>query len=229
MSMIDVYTTSWIANANVGQRPGIHFSALSYAFGVGDNAGGTGDGYSTRALTIASTTEVGIGTTTPWGKLSVTQTGTAGAPAFIVEDSASPDTTPFIIDQTGNVGIGTTSPSTKLEINNSMAFTSEHNQTSSSNAVTVDWTTGNYQQINTLTEDTTITFVAPNNKKAVGQLQIRFVMDGVGGYNVTWPASVKWPGGTAPTLTMFAGTSDIIGFWYDGTNYYNNYTMLDVR
>ncbi|MBU3901415.1 hypothetical protein KKF25_02115, partial [Patescibacteria group bacterium] len=47
---------------------------------------------------------VGIGTTTPWGKLSVTQTGTAGAPSFIVEDSASPDTTPFIIDQTGNVG-----------------------------------------------------------------------------------------------------------------------------
>lgn len=174
-----------------------------------------------------STGNIGIASSTPYAKLSVTNTGTQ--PSFVVEDSTSPDSSPFIIDASGNVGIGTTTPSTKLEINNSLAFTSEHNQTSASNAVTVDWTTGNYQQINTLTEDTTITMVAPNNKKAVGQLQLRFVMDGVGGYTVTWPATVKWPGGTAPTLTMFAGTSDIFGFWFDGTNYYNNYTMMDVR
>ncbi|MDO8590345.1 MAG: hypothetical protein Q7R69_03725, partial [bacterium] len=63
-----------------------------------------------------STGTVGIGTTTPWGKLSITQTGTGGAPAFIVEDIASPDSSPFIIDQTGNVGIGTTSPAALLSV-----------------------------------------------------------------------------------------------------------------
>jgi hypothetical protein len=41
--------------------------------------------------------------------LRITQTGTGNA--FVVEDSASPDATPFVIDASGNVGIGTSSPS----------------------------------------------------------------------------------------------------------------------
>ncbi len=64
----------------------------------------TGGDYS--GTLIAS--NVGIGTTTPWGKLSVTNSGSG--PSFIVEDDTSPDSTPFVIDATGNVGIGTASP-----------------------------------------------------------------------------------------------------------------------
>ena len=64
----------------------------------------------------ASSDNVGVASTTPWGKLSATQTGTGGNPAFIVEDSASPDTTPFIINQDGNVGIGTAAPGTFLQV-----------------------------------------------------------------------------------------------------------------
>ena len=66
----------------------------------------------TTASTFAG--NVGIGTTTPWGKLSVTNTGTG--PSFVVEDSASPDTTPFLIDASGNVGIGTASPGANLDV-----------------------------------------------------------------------------------------------------------------
>ena len=60
---------------------------------------------------------LGIASSTPWAKLSVTNTGTG--PSFIVEDSTSPDTTPFIIDASGNVGIGTASSGRKLEISHS--------------------------------------------------------------------------------------------------------------
>jgi hypothetical protein len=49
-------------------------------------------------------------TTTAGPKLSVTTIGSN--PSFVVEDSTSPDTTPFIIDASGNVGIGTALPST---------------------------------------------------------------------------------------------------------------------
>jgi hypothetical protein len=46
--------------------------------------------------------------------LRITQTGTGNA--FVVEDSASTDATPFVIDASGNVGIGTSSPSSELHI-----------------------------------------------------------------------------------------------------------------
>lgn len=47
--------------------------------------------------------------------LRITQTGTGKA--LVVEDSANPDATPFVIDASGNVGIGTSSPAYTLDIN----------------------------------------------------------------------------------------------------------------
>tara|TARA_R110000823_G_C15936572_1_gene500002 strand:- start:145 stop:777 length:633 start_codon:yes stop_codon:yes gene_type:complete len=46
--------------------------------------------------------------------LTITQTGAGNA--FVVEDSASPDSTPFVVDASGNVGIGTTSPVKPLTV-----------------------------------------------------------------------------------------------------------------
>ena len=63
---------------------------------------------------------VGIGTSTPWGKFSVTNTGTG--PSFIVEDSTSPDSTPFIVDASGKVGIGTTTPNNTIQVANLIDF-----------------------------------------------------------------------------------------------------------
>lgn len=46
--------------------------------------------------------------------LRITQTGAGNA--LVVEDSANPDATPFVIDNGGNVGIGTSSPGAKLDV-----------------------------------------------------------------------------------------------------------------
>lgn len=46
--------------------------------------------------------------------LTITQTGAGNA--LVVEDSTSPDSTPFVVTGAGNVGIGTNSPSTKLAV-----------------------------------------------------------------------------------------------------------------
>jgi hypothetical protein len=51
--------------------------------------------------------------------VSITQTG--AGPALLVEDSASTDSTPFVIDASGNVGIGTSTVSGKLDIQESGA------------------------------------------------------------------------------------------------------------
>lgn len=56
----------------------------------------------------------GIGSTSPYASLSVTNTGTD--PSFVVEDSTSPDSTPFIIDASGNTSVGTTSNTYKLTV-----------------------------------------------------------------------------------------------------------------
>ena len=57
--------------------------------------------------------------------LTVTQSGSGGGVvisnvgpgnSLVVEDSANPDTSPFVIDASGNVGIGKTVPTEKLDI-----------------------------------------------------------------------------------------------------------------
>lgn len=56
-------------------------------------------------LAVAATTGTAV---------SITNTGTGNS--FLVEDSASPDSSPFVIDAAGNVGIGTTAPSAVLDV-----------------------------------------------------------------------------------------------------------------
>lgn len=86
----------------------------------------------------------------------------------------------------------------------------------SSTADTIDWTTGPYHK-STMTGNCTYTFTAPSGP---ARLQLKLVQDATGSRTATWPAAVKWPGGTAPTLSTAATSIDIITFYYDGTSYY---------
>ncbi len=62
----------------------------------------------------------------------------------------------------------------------------------------------------TLTGNVTFSF---SNVPATGtaiSVTVELLQDGTGSRTVTWPASVKWPGGVAPTLTTTAAKTDII-------------------
>src|SRR5437879_3289265 len=48
---------------------------------------------------------------------------------------------------------------------------------------------------------------------------ITITQDSTGSRLITWPSTVKWAGGSAPTLTTTAARSDIIYFMYTGTYY----------
>jgi len=72
----------------------------------GTNIDGTGE--------TLSSGNIGIGTKLPYAKLSISNTGTT--PGFIVEDSTSPDPTPFVISANGNVGIGEKAPQSILHL-----------------------------------------------------------------------------------------------------------------
>jgi hypothetical protein len=83
---------------------------------------------------------------------------------------------------------------------------------------TIDWGAGNLYKHTFGAQNETFTFTAPTNP---GTFILILVQDSVGSRTATWPASVDWPAGTAPTLTTTATTgTDIIHFVYDGTNYY---------
>jgi hypothetical protein len=76
----------------------------------------------TNGTTISYTGgNVGVGTTTPWGNLSIAALSGNTAPLFTISTStASATSTALLIDSNGNVGIGTSSPTTALQVNGSI-------------------------------------------------------------------------------------------------------------
>jgi len=82
---------------------------------------------------------------------------------------------------------------------------------------TIDWKLGNKYKHTFGAQNETFTFTAPSNPC---NLLLVLIQDGTGSRTVTWPATVKWAGGAAPTLTTTAAGIDIVSFYYDGTNYF---------
>jgi hypothetical protein len=102
-------------------------------------------------------------------------------------------------------------------------YTETRYTANSSTAITLNLANGTMQDI-TLTGSPTITMPTA----VAGKSFILLLRSGSGSYAVTW-ATVKWPGGTAPTVTTTASRMDLYSFFSDGTNWYGvtinqNYT-----
>lgn len=85
---------------------------------------------------------------------------------------------------------------------------------------TVDPANGN---IHTLTLDANLTLTLTGPASGVGcSILLKLTQDGTGGFTVTWPGSVVWPDGVAPTIDPTAGavtfvtlfTTDGGTIWY---------------
>lgn len=80
---------------------------------------------------------------------------------------------------------------------------------SSSGSITYDVSTGN-SFATTLTENiTSMTLSNPSTSGTLCEITIQFTQ-GAGSYTVAFPASVKFPGGTAPTITTTASAIDLV-------------------
>lgn len=152
----------------------------------------------TSAAALAT---VGTITTGVW-------TGTAIASARLDSDTA-------------HLGVAQTFTATK-QFSTTANFTTEVDNGNSGAADTLDWTAGNKQK-STLTDNVTYTFSpAPDGPCS---LILRLIQDATGTRTATWPATVKWPGGTAPTLTTTANAVDVVALYFDGTNYHCNFAL----
>src|SRR5581483_3444792 len=75
----------------------------------------------TATSTFSSAGFLGIGSTTPWGQLSVNPSNlAAGVPEFVVGSSTQTD---FVITQAHNVGVGTTNPGALFTVNGTASTT----------------------------------------------------------------------------------------------------------
>jgi hypothetical protein len=79
----------------------------------------------------------------------------------------------------------------------------------------------------TLSANCTLTFPTA----AAGKSFRLALTQGSGGSKlVTWPASAKWAGGAAPTLSTVAAKTDVFEFvCIDGTNWYGHTVGIDIR
>ena len=105
-------------------------------------------------------------------------------------------------------------------------YTEEVATANTSTAYTINLANGSVQ-ILTLTGNCTFTFPTATAGKSFIML---LKQDATGSRTVTWPAAVKWPNGTAPTITSTASKLDKYIFTSDGTNWYGsnagqNYTV----
>ena len=82
---------------------------------------------------------------------------------------------------------------------------------------TVDWNEGNVQSV-TLSANLTFTFSNP----VTGAGYVLKITQDSTPRTITWPATVKWAGGAAPTLTATSGGIDLVSLLWDGTNYFAN-------
>jgi hypothetical protein len=71
---------------------------------------------------------------------------------------------------------------------------------------------GGVKHTATLDANCTATFTAPPNATSSWTMVLYLTQDATGSRTMTWPASVKWAGGTNPTLTTTASRTDIFTF-----------------
>lgn len=119
---------------------------------------------------------------------------------------------------------GASSPTERMSISNggTVSLQNDYQEkaytANTSTAYTIDITNGTVQ-ILTLTGNCTFTFPTATAGKSFILL---LKQDGTGSRTATWPAAVKWPSSTAPTITATASKADKYVFTADGTYWWGS-------
>lgn len=90
-------------------------------------------------------------------------------------------------------------------------------------AQTIDWSTGNIQQLN-LGSATGTVFVTLANPAAGARYRI-YITNGASPQDISWPAGFMWAQGVKVPLTDASGKARVYAY-YDGTNYWGEWEIL---
>ena len=130
-----------------------------------------------------------------------------------ISTSGVPSSTqPAFTDISGSVAVGQL-PTVGLTLNE---FISTITTDTDGSTVTFDLSVTNWHQV-TLGGNRTL---ALSNGTTGQQFTIVLIQDGTGSRTVTWFSGIKWPGGSAPTLTTTASKADVFTFKQTGAGAY---------
>jgi hypothetical protein len=141
---------------------------------------------------------------------------------FYLTNLTSGGSTTFLTldSDTGQVYTGTLNPfvgNVQIQGQSWVALPATGNTTS---ATTINWNDGNVQEKVLNVSATTFTFT---NGNAGATYILVIKQSSGGGGTVTWPGTVTWAGGTAPTMTTTANKFDVYTFIFDGNKYFGSY------
>jgi hypothetical protein len=112
-------------------------------------------------------------------------------------------------------GTGLTVTTGNLTMSGGQAMAKRVDHSNMGATETLDFDAGN---IHRGIMDANYTFTL-SNPRSGGVYTIELLQDATGSRTATWPAAVKWEGGTTPTLTTTASRKDVVILYYNGTNY----------
>lgn len=92
----------------------------------------------------------------------------------------------------------------------------------SGTADTINWNSGQAHKSTLTGSPVVYTF---SNPISGNTYKLLVIQDGSGSRLVTWPGTVTWRTGVAPTLTTGAGKTDICTFFYNGSVYYGDCSL----
>ena len=153
----------------------------------------------------------------PVRSVNAATAGTTLVPGQVMKaaDSGRVVASPVLFEANGNVGVGTSSLTARFTL---VGDYSEGVVTANTGTnYTIALTTGTVQNL-TLTGNCVFTF--PSAATAGRSFLLILRQDGGGNRTVTWPTvtnPVRWPGGTAPTITATGSRYDLYAFTADGS------------
>ena len=224
--LADVAAGSYLASGGVNTAPSwATLNASAVGLGSVENTA-----LSTWAGSANITTLGTISTGTWSGTTIAVNKGGTGLTSYAVGDllyaSAGTTITGLTAVATGQVLVSagtTTAPAWSAKPNlTTVTFGTIYANGDSGNSITIDWGNGQKQSITLTGAPCTFTFTAP---AGCGNFLLKVTQGTGGSKTATWPGTVKWPGGTAPTLSTTAADIDIVSFFYDGTNYYGSSSL----
>ncbi len=169
----------------------------------------------------------GVAVTATAAELNIMDGVTATATELNILDGVTATSAELNYLDIATLGLSAASKAVTADANGVVTFdngTIEENTTvtSSSNAATLNLRDGNVFE-HTLTENVTYTFSNPAASGKVSSFVLKIKQDAsASGYTVTFPGSVDFVGGTAPTLTATANAIDtFVIFTTDGGTIYN--------